>query len=1460
MNRASTGLPAPALPHPAPGRWRPLRIGLVDLFHYDVEEFWFRDGRLLLRGNNGTGKSKVLALTLPFLLDGDLSARRVEPDGDPGKRMEWNLLLGGEHPHPERLGYTWIEFGRLDGTTGEPHFRTLLCGLKAVTGRGIARHWFAVTDQRIGAGLDLLDATGTALSRDRLAEAVGSRGMVYDTAKTYRRAVDEALFGLGEQRYGALVDLLIQLRQPQLSKRPNEAALSRALTEALPPMDQAVVADAAEAFRSLDEEKEQLRAAREAEEASSGFLDHYRRYARIASRRRARLPRTEHARYEHIQRELLKAQDAREQAVADRAKAQERAASLDERAARLDAQDAALRTGPEMRDARALDQAAVDASRTAADLTRAEEDRRTADQAHTRALGRLGTATNRLTAAQEALDDVLGRVAGSAAAARLDVPRTEDAPVTVLRRAADEATTSRRRAVGHVEALAEHAERAGEAHNAARLRADEADEEAVHAGELLARAEEGTAQAGRALVAAVREHLSGCAELRPAGLPGVLDAVQEWAGHLNGPHPALVAAAGTHRVLASDLADRAADLTHRETATAERQRLVARELTALEAGGQRGPSAPYTRTPDVRTRGVGAPLWRLVDFRPHVTGAERAGLEAALEASGLLDAWVRPDGSAVAANGHDVFLAPVDPSGGSGLDVLLAPVDRPGGNGLDRVLCPAVDHADAGAAAVGERVVQRLLASIGLVGGEDGAGPAEGARWAGAHGTWVATDGSFRVGALTGSWAKDSAQYVGEGAREQARRARIAELHLERDELEAERERLSGELHAVAGRREVLDAELAAVPGDDELRHAHARVTAATDAVRRARARQRERAAELDRAAGEAERRAAELGGTATDLHLPTDREALALVRQALADHTAHLAELWPALRERTDAEHAVTGDRAETDRAEHRALELAERTAEAARLAASADEHLRTLRSTVGAAVAELQRRLEETATAARACADEQQRAQADIRDADRRAGHAEGRIERLEEDVTDATAARGRAVAALQRFVSTGLLAVALPDVAVPDDDGGTWAATPAVNLARAIESRLSSTDDSDAAWERVQKRLSEEFGRLQDALSRHGHTATARPGEDGMRVDIVYQGRRRAVPELAEALAAEVTELTRLLSAHEREILETHLITEVAGTLQELIGAAERRVRAMNRELEERPTSTGMKLRLVWRASRRAPQGLAQARERLRQSADAWSPQDRAAVGVFLQEQIARRQADDSAGSWQEDLTAALDYRAWHEFGVERHQHGKWVPATGPASGGERVLAASVPLFAAASSHYASAGGAHAPRLVTLDEAFAGVDDDSRAKCLGLLRAFDLDVVMTSEREWACYPQVPGIAIAQLSRVDDIDAVLVTRWEWDGFDRRRGTEPGTAPRTTTVPLQPDGRERSDRGAGGTATGTAWTGDTQEPGGTGAAPGTGDAAVQEPGGTGVPGTGNTAAQDRGEQESLWG
>ncbi|MFE7410294.1 TIGR02680 family protein [Streptomyces laurentii] len=1349
------------LPTPRRTRWQPLRVGLVDLFHYDVDEFHFRDGRLLLRGNNGTGKSKVLALTLPFLLDGDLSPRRVEPDGDPGKRMEWNLLLGGEHPHSERLGYTWAEFGRLDDTTGEQHFRTLLCGLKAVSGRGIARHWYAVTRQRVDHGsterteetFRLLDATGTALSRDRLAEAVAGYGMVYDQAKAYRRAVDEALFGLGEQRYAALVDLLIQLRQPQLSKRPNEAALSRALTEALPPMDQSVIADVAEAFRSLDEEKDELAAASAAGRAASAFLEHYRRYARIATRRRARLPRAEHSRYERVQRDLAEAQERRTRAEEKRAAAEEEISSLAETRERLRAQENALREAPEMRDARELEHAAQAVTRTAQAAERARGDQEQADTLRTKTLGRLGAAENRLRATRLRVEETFAHVREQAAAAHVALPADDLLAEPESRRAVEDITSRAQRALAHVEGLLEASERAAAGHRRAAGRLDEAETDLALATETHGEAEEGAVRAGRTLLDDVRERARAWRELAIPDETGLLDELQEWTHHLDGPYPARVHATRAHTARSADLADQAAEAARRAAELSARVDDVRQELTVLHAGGGHEPQPPSTRTPGLRETLPGAPLWRLVDFRDELPEADHAGLEAALEASGLLDAWVLPDGSALAVDGHDVLCSPSN-----------GPVS---GSSLADVLCPAVDHGDRQAAAVDEATVTRLLAAIGL----DGEGGNE---------TWVAPDGRFRVGVLTGTWAKPAATYIGEGAREAARRARAVLLDIELASLRAESETLAAWSEAITARRRTLDSEFADVPDESSLTRAHALVSAAAETVRTARARYEGRAAEVSEAAGHAESAAAELDEVAADLGLPTDRAGLTAVRHALGSLATGLAAFWPAVREQGDAVRRVDEEGADAAEAEQRVTGLARRAQDAVRDAAAADERHRTLRSAVGAAVAELERRLAETAEAQRICEAGQKNARQHHAQADREASRAEGRIEQLETDLAEAVDARAEAIAALQRFTATGLVVVALPELTVPASDGGPWIATPAIAFARAIDSGLSATDDTDAAWERVQRRLGEELKTLQDTLSRHGHSASARMVEDGMVVDIVYQGRERAVPELADALATEVGELTRILSAHEREILETHLITEVAGTLQDLIAAAERQVRDMNTELEDRPTSTGMKLRLVWRASRKAPPGLAQARDRLRQSADAWTAEDRTAVGEFLQTQIARQHSDDGAGSRLEQLTAALDYRFWHEFGIERHQHGRWVPATGPASGGERVLAVSVPLFAAASSHYASAGSPYAPRLVTLDEAFAGVDDDSRAKCLGLLSAFDLDVVMTSEREWACYPQVPGIAIAQLSRIDEVAAVLVTRWEWDGTRRRRREDP--------------------------------------------------------------------------------
>ncbi|WP_041541008.1 TIGR02680 family protein [Catenulispora acidiphila] len=1371
------------LPCPSRDRWQPLRAGLVDVFYYDAEEFRFYDGRLLLRGNNGTGKSKVLALTLPFLLDGELTPSRVEPDGDRAKRMEWNLLLGGKHPNDERLGYTWLEFGRLD-ENGVPQYRTVGCGLKAVKGRGIADHWFFVTDERVGPGLPLRNEHRVSYSRKALEEKIGAHA-VFTTAKAYRRAVDEALFGLGAERYEALVNLLIQLRQPQLSKKPDEKLLSKALTEALPPLADGLVGEIAEAFRGLQDERDALAALIEAHGAANAFLAHYRRYAQVAAKRIAAGVRQSHSRYEQLGRDLGAATAAREQAHAAFTTAEGELTELDERQTLLTAQKDAYNRDPAMGTAREIDRLAKAAETLAAVARTRAEDRHRAVRDADSWMHRSEQARQRAQSDAADVDgrhreaDAAGQAAGidhgtlrsviAAASAQADPPAppipsreaSEDsiaaveAAVAVARRSSDALIRDRQQAISGLRNLHQASETAARALAAARAAAERAAQRATASAEHAAASSGAVAARGESLVAAWESWNSHCVETVLPDRDAAGSELELWVRTLDGPNPFARRAEEAGRVHAAHLNRRVADVDGRRTrAEAERSALAA-EIARLEQGGHNAPPAPRTRAADARSDRPGAPLWKVVDYQDHVTAADRAGLEAALEASGLLDAWLAPDGRLLD-----------DVTG----DVVLAPTAAAPDVGLAAVLRPAIDTADPQAAALEETAVAAVLAAIG--------GVPVGAAEPGHH-TWISPDGRFRVGVLRGAWRKESAHYIGERARETARRARLAELAGQTARLAAEIAALTGEARTVTARLDALAAELREQPSDAALREANTLAAAHADAAREAVAARDEALAAVEPAAEAAAEAVAATLTFAEDTRLPAEAAALEAVAEALADYRHSLSGLWPAV---TAAARAA----AEAAMAEHERRVATARLAEAdeAGLAArhdaeaAAEEH-RALVATSGAAVEELYRRLEavrvELAAASAAATAVRARREQALKDRER----AEGRRLQLESDIAEVAGLRDEAITVLRRFTATGLLAAALPDLEHPDP-AEAWVPAPAVTLARAIDAALAAVDEADGAWERVQARVVREQQELSGALARHGHQVGMTLQDGLMVVDVLFAGRTQDIPALTSALDAEVAQRTRLLSAKERELLENHLVGEVAGALQELITEAEATVQAMNDDLEARPTSTGMALRLVWRTAKGAPEGLEAIRTRLlRKAVDAWSPADRAAVGDFLARRITDDRAANPADTWHDQLTRAFDYRAWHEFGIQRRTDGAWTSASGPASGGERVLAASVPLFAAASSHYSS-GHPHAPRLIALDEAFAGVDDDSRAKCLGLLAAFDLDVVMTSEREWACYPTVPGIGIAQLARAEGVDAVLVTPWRWDGRDRLRLTRP--------------------------------------------------------------------------------
>ena len=1352
------------LPAPSSERWKPLRAGLVDMFYYDQEEFWFHDGRLLLRGNNGTGKSKVLALTLPFLLDGDLAPHRVEPDGDRQKRMEWNLLLGGKHPSPERLGYTWLEFGRRDAD-GTEEYRAIGCGLKAVAGRGIARHWFFITSQRPGGELQLLPDSRVPLTREKLREEIGQHGFVYDRAADYRRAVDEHLFGLGPHRYEALVNLLIQLRQPQLSKKPDEKLLSRALTEALPPLSPGLVTTVAEAFRGLDEERDALRSLAEAEEAAGAFLGYYRRYAKAAAKRKAAGPRLTQSRYEQLGRDLAAAEEAFTAARRQLDEAQGELTQLEGRRTELEARRDALRADPAMRDAERLEQLREDAARKENAAQDRETDRnrqavhvtRYADKA-TQTAHRAGIGRDKLTLAlSEAATiaaDARCAQPHQAAAAALDGAgylAAAEAPAAGIlgraRRDAQDVADRQAQAVAQLGRLLDESASCQRQLRAAQEAEGRLSAAVQAAADRVTAADQAVEERMGLLLAAYRLYLGGLAELRVADPDELSAALETWGLTGEGANPAVAIIDAAARAAGAKLGNLTGKLSTARARLVTRAGELTEEIGRLRAGGHDAPPVPHTRAAGVRDGRPGAPLWKVTDFAPGLSDDERAGLEAALEAAGILDAWVTPEGNLV--DGDVIVVSGIAPVTGASCASLLA---------------PAIDPDDFQAGALREESVASVLRAIGSDPGTAGSG-----------GAWVTTDGRWSNGVLSGAWRKDQAGYIGEGAREAARRARILFLEHELRQERAAIEEIDADLADIEARQELLAQEHRTVPPDGGVREAHTQAAVERGALARVREDHATAVTVCGRRREELAVAQARVAEFAEDVRLPADPEELAAVRTGVERYRVALAGLWPAAEAAYAAIRAAAEAESELADSRQLLLEAGERAAEAREAAGAAATAYQELLATVGTAVEELQRQLA-------AATDDLGRLRAAERDARQREqgalearGKADGKQGELRIQVEDAARLRDDAVREFQAFAATGLLRVAVTSLEIPDVQQ-PWAATPTVVLARAVNTQLDSVDDGDGPWDRIQKRVTEEHKLLADAMATHGHSAGMTLSEGVIVIDVVFQGRTHDLPGLAEALAAEVEQRTTLLSAREREILENHLLNEVAGTLHELIAAAEAEVRQMNDELESRPTSTGMKLRLIWQQARNAPEGLDRVRFKLRQTIDAWSAADRVLVGAFLQQRIAAQHADNPAAGWAEALTSALDYRGWHEFAIQRYQDGQWRPATGPASGGERALVASVPLFAAASSHYKSAGNPHAPRLIALDEAFAGVDDDSRAKCLGLLATFDMDVVMTSEREWGCYPQVPGLGICQLARTDGVDAVLVTPWQWDGRERRR------------------------------------------------------------------------------------
>ncbi|MHB8872209.1 MAG: TIGR02680 family protein [Myxococcaceae bacterium] len=1357
MTLAAAEAPEPTpLPLPTRPRWQPLRSGLLNLYRYDHEEFWFEDGHLLLRGNNGTGKSRVLALQLPFLLDGEVSPSRFEPDGDPAKRMEWNLLMGR---HEDRSGYTWLELGRRT-EEGAAEFVTIGCGLSATQGQTGVHRWFFLTAQRVGETLFLQGPAGQPLTRERLKESLGAAGEVFTTAQAYRAAVDGKLFKLGPHRYEALVGLLIQLRKPQLSRSLDQHHLASALSEALPPLPQKVVDDIAEAFRALERERSELESFRTAAAAVERFLESYRRYVQVAVRQRCEGVRSSHTDYENAQRAQRKAEQrlAEAEAALLQTGEQLRAQEVVEKSAAAEA--GALEDSEEYREARTLAQRQQQAASAAREASSAQE-----------ALGRAGTSLSQQKRALAQSSEAAGerveaakRLTGKTRQAAEDAgfearwPELEHSLLSALREPgappgpdlSERLVSDRHRAIDALKRLG------GVVAAARAVLGSAAAEHSARAGELeealIAEAEDrqGFEAAREALLGALERWHESLTVLDAGPLPGLLEELSAWCEDRTPDFPLDGRVGDSLGAVLEQTAGQRASCALR-LAGVERAIADAEDRRCRLAEGQHvPPAAPHTRGAGARAQGTkGAPLWRLCNFHPKLSAERRAGLEAALEASCLLDAWVTPEGQLLPEGTFDVALRPGQP-----LD--------DGAARLSDWLTPAVDAADALACGVSEATVQALLDSIG--GGE------------GVSEHWVDPRGSFRLGPLSGAWAKAAAEHLGHAAREEARRAGLARVEAELEALAEERRGLEAERQRLDETRQRAQAEAKGAPRGDEVLRAGAKLEASGGLVRTRRARVAEAEAKLAAAREEVARAQRALEGAAKDLGLETWTGKLEELERRTLDYQQASHELrraseraGEALRERARCERDVR----KAEELEADARGQAERASEAAAVAGALYD---ALAQAVGATAEQVSKKLALAKERARAAQGEVLRLtgkRGELLGARDAAGAA---IDAAAGGLERATLARGSAIALLAQLGEVGFLGLVEPGLA--QEKPASWAPTRALEVARQLEAALVAVDHSPEAWSRLGNQMQLRFQNLQTELGASGlfHPEAGMP-HGVFHVRVGFQSRLLEMDELRAVVGGEVLQRQTLLDQRERELLENHLLGEVASHLHELLHDAERWVRAMNGELEKTPTSTGMALNFHWEPRAEGPAGLGEARRLLLRNQATWSPEQRRAAGSFLKMQIDRARADFAEATWQEHLSRAFDYRAWHDFSIHRKQDGHWLKLTkrthGTGSGGEKAIALTLPQFAAAAAHYQSAAPT-APRLILLDEVFVGIDADMRAKCMALLSTFDLDFVMTSEREWGCYATLPGVAIYQLTGRAGIDAVHVTRFVWNGRAR--------------------------------------------------------------------------------------
>lgn len=238
--------------------YKAVKMGLVNFWIYDEEEYEFYDGKLLLRGKNGSGKSVTLQSFIPLILDGNKSPKRLDTFGGSDKHIDY-YILGDDRQ--ESTAYLYMEFYNksLD------KYVTIGIGLSLKRGKNVDFWGFALVDgTRIGEDFRLYKVKDgfnkTPLTKIELkTRLAGTSNRFVITQKDYKCMVNELLYGFSNiEYYDELINIILQIRSPKLSKEFKPTDLMKTLNDVLPPLSDEDLRPLSDTIESLNSTKEKL--------------------------------------------------------------------------------------------------------------------------------------------------------------------------------------------------------------------------------------------------------------------------------------------------------------------------------------------------------------------------------------------------------------------------------------------------------------------------------------------------------------------------------------------------------------------------------------------------------------------------------------------------------------------------------------------------------------------------------------------------------------------------------------------------------------------------------------------------------------------------------------------------------------------------------------------------------------------------------------------------------------------------------------------------------------------------------------------------------------------------------------------------------------------------------------------------------------------------------------------------